>query len=248
MNRKFIFLFSLLILGCDVDEDPPDNPTDLRGFFTLANENPRIQLTWEGSISPDVSEYHIFRAIGIEGNFDSLTTVNPSVLAYSDTNVAWQESFGYKIRAKDQSTNIGEFSDSLFIKCYKPVGQWAFPNYDSLSICIDPIIYDIPSNFQLDVGDSLMGLGDTVGTMTFSESILDSIEWIGNGWMVFNYTTLELNNNQEYETITANKLPEYYQIELLDPDSGIIFFLSGKYESIELVQTVKDCDGIPYFP
>tara|TARA_Y100001970_G_C13939564_1_gene702439 strand:+ start:31 stop:777 length:747 start_codon:yes stop_codon:yes gene_type:complete len=248
MKQKFILVFIFMVLGCDVDEEPPKFPSNLRGVFTLSEGTPKVKISWEKSTSVDVSEYHIFKASGLEGAFDSLTNVASINTIYIDTNITWQEHFGYKIRAKDQSKNIGGFSDSVFIECYKPVGEWNFSEFDSLSICIDPITFNTPPSFQIKFGDTLTALGDTIGRMNFSESILDSTEWIGNGWMVYNYSTLELNENQEYEIVTENKLPEYYQIELINPDSGRIFFLSGSYESIYLNQSVKDCEGNLYFP
>ena len=36
------------------------------------------------------------------------------------------------MRAKDESTNIGLFSDSVFIECFKPGGNWSFGGYDSI--------------------------------------------------------------------------------------------------------------------
>ena len=115
MTRKIFLLVFLLFVGCDIDEDIPEHPTGLRGYFTLANGNPRIQITWDESESDDVSEYHIFRAAGLGNFFDLLSTVGSSDSTFTDTTIIWQESFGYKIRAKDQSTNTGEFSDSIFI-------------------------------------------------------------------------------------------------------------------------------------
>ena len=42
MTRKiFLFVF-LLFVGCDIDEDAPDYPTELRGFFTLKKNVKRI--------------------------------------------------------------------------------------------------------------------------------------------------------------------------------------------------------------
>ena len=135
MIRKIFLIAFLLIISCDIDEDAPDYPTGFRGLFKLKNGKPRIQINWYESASDDVAEYHIFRSTDLGQSFDSLSKVGGSDLSFSDTTISWQESFGYKIRAKDQSTNIGEFSDSIFIECYKPSGNWAFPKYDSTTVC-----------------------------------------------------------------------------------------------------------------
>ena len=184
-------------------------------------------------------------------SFDSLSKVGGSILTFSDTTISWQESFGYKIRAKDQSTNTGEFSDSIFIECYKPSGNWIFSNYDSTTICVQPASYSIPSTFYLDMGsDTLSSIYDTIAEMTLSlESYLDSINWIGNGWMIYNYTVLEFNEDSSgLETVNYGRLPEYYSINLSNPDSGIISFSSGNYNTIHLVHSLNDCDGDKFFP
>ena len=250
MTRKIFLLVFLLFVGCDIDEDIPEHPTGLRGYFTLANGNPRIQITWDESESDDVSEYHIFRAAGLGNSFDLLSTVGSSDSSFTDTTIIWQESFGYKIRAKDQSTNIGDFSDSIFIECYKPSGNWGFPEHDSTTICVQPVIYSPPSTFQLYIGDTLSAMNDTVGVMTLSsESYLDSLDWIGNGWMIYNYTVLEFNEDSTgFDTIRYDKLPEYYLIDLSDPHAGTISFISGRYDTIHLVHTLNDCDGEKFFP
>jgi len=80
MTRKIFLIVFLLLVGCDIDEDAPDYPTGLRGFFTLKNSNPRIQISWYESASDDVSEYHIFRTTDLGQSFDSLSKVGASVL------------------------------------------------------------------------------------------------------------------------------------------------------------------------
>jgi hypothetical protein len=184
-------------------------------------------------------------------SFDSLSKVRGSDLSFSDTTINWQESFGYKIRAKDQSTNIGEFSDSIFIECYKPSGNWIFSNYDSTTMCVLPVSYSIPSTFYLDMGnDTLSSIYDTIAEMTLSsESYLDSINWIGNGWMIYNYTVLEFNEDSSgLETVSYGRLPEYYSINLSNPDSGRISFTSDDYDTIHLIHSLNDCDGEKFFP
>ena len=82
MTRKIFLIVFLLFVGCDIDEDAPDYPTGLRGFFTLKNGNPRIQISWYESASDDVNEYHIFKATGLGQPFDSLSKVGGSILSF----------------------------------------------------------------------------------------------------------------------------------------------------------------------
>ena len=251
MLRKLFFTIILIIHGCDLDERPPNSPTDLRGYYSIASGSPQINIKWDESPSDDVMEYHIFRATGLGGLFDSLSTITASHYSFIDTVISWQEFYGYKIRAKDQSTNIGEFSDSIFIECYKPSGNWIFSNYDSTTMCVLPVSYSIPSTFYLDMGnDTLSSIYDTIAEMTLSlESYLDSINWIGNGWMIYNYTVLEFNEDSSgLETVSYGRLPEYYSINLSNPDSGRISFTSDDYDTIHLIHSLNDCDGEKFFP
>ena len=268
MTRNIILLFYLMFAGCDLlDEDPPKIPTNIRGYFTVSpttsdttidgtdttitKYNPRIHITWEEPASDDIDEYHIFRSTDQGNSFDSLGTVPDHVNIFEDFSVAWLVTFGYKVRAKDESTNIGLFSDSVFIKCFKPGGNWSLGGYDSLQICIDPVTYSTPEMFQVIVSQTLVSVNDTAGIMDFPEIALDTNQWMGNGWMYYTYSVLEMaEDSSGYDTVTyANTIaPEYCTIDLSDPTSGSISFDSGKYETIQLVHTLMACNGDSLFP
>lgn len=268
MTRNFILLFYLLLAGCDlIDEDPPKIPTNIRGYFTVTptmndttidgtdtiiiKYNPRIQISWEELISDDIDEYHIFRSTDQGNSFDSLGAVPYHVNNFQDFSVVWLETFGYKVRAQDESTNIGLFSDSVFIECFKPGGIWMLGGYDSMQICIDPVTYSTPEMFQLVVSHTLASVDDTAGIMDFPEMALDTNQWMGNGWMYYTYSVLEMaEDSSGYDTVTyANTIaPEYYTIDLSNPVSGSISFDSGKYETIQLVHTLMACNGDSLFP
>ena len=96
MTGKIIILFFILIAGCDLlDEDPPQIPKNIRGYFTMSpttidttidgtdttitNYNPRIHISWEEPASGDIDEYHIFRSTDQGHSFDSLGTVPNNV-------------------------------------------------------------------------------------------------------------------------------------------------------------------------
>ena len=250
MNRLIYLMIIFLVSGCDLDEDPPSFPTELRGYYTIESGSPEIRIAWGDSFSDDVSEYHIYRAVGHGNSFDSLTSLSSYHNTFVDTAIIWQEYFGYKIRSKDQSTNIGTFSDSIFIEVYKPSGNWIIPNFDSTTFCIEPLSYALQSYFKLNSGDSLTNLGDTLGLLSFStENNLDSSDWHSNGWMTFSYSTLEMRSDSSgLDTIQELNLPEYYEINLANPDSGLISFLSGNNKSIPLFHSLKNCNGDSLFP
>jgi len=249
MDKKIYLFIILFLFACDIDEAPPEKIVGLSGKFILLDGNPFIEIHWDEPEATDLTEFHIYKSKDPDSNFVPLTTINKNILSYIDRNISWLGEFGYKVRGKDGSTNVGEFSDSVYIFCYSAVGNWVFPGFDSVTICIDEHTYSTPANFELITADSFATVDDTIGVMVFSESNLDSLLWDGNGWMTYTYSVLEWNTlNEEYDTIATNKLPEYYSIDLSNPDSGLISFVSGLYDSVWLNHALTDCSGDSLFP
>ena len=165
--------------------------------------------------------------------------------------IIWQENLLYKIRCKDRAGNIGKFSDSVLVNCYGPGGNWAFQGFDSLFLCIDPVSHSSPEMFQIDFNEPLLQSSDTSRIMSFSETILDTVEWQGNGWMYLSaYVIEESDNFHGHDTVLYNniKAPEYYEIVLSEPNSGIISFSSGTFDPINLFHNLTSCDGMLLFP
>tara|TARA_B110000196_G_C20975290_1_gene580715 strand:+ start:41 stop:790 length:750 start_codon:yes stop_codon:yes gene_type:complete len=249
MSRKIFLIITLFINGCDIDEEPPEKIFGLKGDFKFVNGNPQILIQWERPDAADLIEYQVYKSESPGSSFEYLTTINKDKLSFSDSSISWLGEYGYKVRGKDGSTNIGEFSDSVFIFCYSAIGNWVIPDYDSLTICIDQNTFSTPVNFELVTAGSLITVNDTIGVMVFSESNLDSVLWDGNGWMTYTYSVLDLNTlDGSYDTITTNKLPEYYSIDLSNPDSGLITFFSDLYDSVWLKHTKTNCTGDSLFP
>lgn len=254
MDKYIILLICIFITSCDLDEDPPESPTNLKGYFTLTQNNPRIHITWIKPPSERISDiegYHIFRSTDKGLSFEKIGQVPGDSYVFEDTTVSWLETFGYKVRAEDISTNIGQFSDSIFIECFKPGGNWELEGYDSLNFCIDPAIYSTPEMFQLSITETLESLSDTAGSMAFPGIMLDTNLWTGAGWMYYTYSILELDDDSSgFDTIIfANTIaPEYYTIDLSSPDSGAINFISGDYQTIKLSHSLKGCNGDSLFP
>ena len=251
MLKNSLIILILFFSSCDLDEEPPLIPENLRGYFTMSESNPRIHLSWSHPLDDDIKEYHIFRSTDNGLSFDSLGFVSYPINSYKDTSIIWLEDFGYKIKAKDKSTNIGDFSDSVFINCFKPGGFWKLTNFDSIYLCLDPFTYQTQEMFQLTPLINLETLNDTLKIMDFPGIQLDTINWSGNGWMYLTYSVLELSTDSvNYDTVTyANTAaPEYYTMILRDPESGSITFNSNSYDPIEIHHSLKGCDGEDLFP
>ena len=246
-------LWLLLIVGCSglLDETPPSPPYNLKGYFTLTQNNPRVNLSWTHSVDDDISTYQVFKSIDEGVNFEYLGESGSNMNSYVDTATLWLENIFYKVRAKDSYDNIGEFSDSVFITCYKPAGNWKIESKDSTFICVDPITYSTPEVFRLNLEMPLDSIGDTNGIMDFTEIVIDTNQFSGSGWM---YYTLEVVEQSEdslsVDTVTyANTIaPEYCTINLSEPGSGLISFYSEEFSDISLIHNLTSCEGDTLFP
>lgn len=248
--RKFIsFIVCTFFISCDLDEEAPDEPTNVRGYFTMSESNPRIRILWNSPLNNDIKEYHIFKSSDNGFTFDSLDLVLVSNTFYEDTSIIWMKNFGYKIRAKDYSTNIGEFSDSIYINCFKPGGNWVLSDYDSIKLCLDPKTNQTQETLQLDYYGGF--LNDTLKLMDFPSIQIDTLTWSSNGWMYLTIMTLEMSSDSSnYDTIVFSNTiaPEYYFINLENPEEGKIIFNSEQFDDIDLYHSLKGCDGVDLFP
>lgn len=235
-------------MSCDeLDEDPPDKILGVSGYFSIAGNQPNNIIKWIPSTADDIEEYHIYRSLD-SLNFDSISTLNNSVVQYQDTNIQWMKSYQYKVRGIDDQKNIGDFSDFIDVFTYSGSGLWQLNSFDSISICIDSESYSTEPTFEIVTNDTFSTVNDTVGRMVFSEANLDSNMWNGSGWMSFTYSVLSLNTlTGLYDTVTTHKLPEYYSIDFANPDSGLIYFISGNYPTLVFQHTLKNCNGDSLF-
>jgi len=253
MSWIFLLLPFIFFMSCGdlLDEEAPKPPEKLSGYFTLSETFPKVSLKWDKSISDDVSEYHIFRSQSNDFSFDSIAIVKPPVQLYKDTTINWLDSVYYKVRSRDRAGNVGSFSEPLEIFCYKAGGNWEIINFDSSYLCVNPQTNATPEIFRLVLGTPFETLGDTSGIMDFNQVFLDTALWTGGGWMYYTYKVLEAGNDTSgFDTVTyANTIaPEYFTIDLSEPEGGTIIFDSGRYGSIYLEHTVKSCNGDNLFP
>ena len=249
MSRKIYFMIILCFYGCDVDEDPPEMIENLRGHFVISDGIPLVRIYWDASEATDVNKYHIYKTGTSDSLFEPLAIISSNHLSYEDEEIAWLSNIGYTIQSEDESTNIGEFSDTIFVTCFNPAGFWIYHDYETYPLCIDEDRISTSNNFKIINKRLFDNVDDTTGVMIFSESFLDTTSYIGNGWMTYQYSILEYNiYTSSYDTVITEKLPEYYSINLSNPDSGFISFASGLYDSIWLYHKVVDCNGNSFFP
>jgi hypothetical protein len=146
-------------------------------------------------------------------------------------------------------------------------------NYNSL--CIDSINFSIDSAFKVSSEDSFSSNIESIETMAFSMCYLDTTTWESNGWMTRTvmsrdsivYTDLIImidtliNNdstiisidtivttNTVIDTYSTSNPPEYYEINLFNPEQGIISFISGNEPPITLEHSGENCNGEKILP
>ena len=51
----------LIIIGCNVDEIPPEIASGIRGLFTIDENNIGVNITWYDSEDTDLEKYVIYK-------------------------------------------------------------------------------------------------------------------------------------------------------------------------------------------
>ena len=92
MKNIYPFLL-LLIFGCSglLDETPPSPPYNLKGYFTLTQNNPRVNISWTHSVDDDISTYQVFKSTDDGVNFEYLGESGSNMNSYVDTATLWLE-------------------------------------------------------------------------------------------------------------------------------------------------------------
>tara|TARA_A100000164_G_scaffold299947_1_gene274719 strand:- start:6 stop:809 length:804 start_codon:yes stop_codon:yes gene_type:complete len=263
-NLKFlqIFFISLLCTACNIDEIPPEIPNDTRGWFTIEANNIGVNLNWSYVEDEDIDKYIILKSIaGSEAQEIGETEDN----YFKDSDVEWLKYYQYYIQSVDKIGNKSEFSDSILVRIYSASGNWELNNFDSTYMCIDhnQIIstssgtinqkgYFLSDGYELVLSDlsndSTYSVGDTiVSKMLFSSCNVDSSTWDGNGWMTYQTTVLDTTINGDTLETTSNNFPVYFNLDLLDPQSGSITFSSPLFESISIQHSLQFCNGNAIF-
>ena len=99
-----------------------------------------------------------------------------------------------------------------------------------------------------DSSDSTVSIGDTIiSKLLFSSCNLDSNTWDGNGWMTFQTTVLDTTILGDTINTANNNFPVYFNMKLIDPESGKIEFSSPMFEDLRLKHALQYCNGSDIF-
>ena len=264
-NSQYTFLCFILLFffsSCNIDEIPPEIVSDIRGWFTIESNNIGVNLTWSEVADDDIDKYVIFKSTD---NAIPLEIGETQSNYFKDSNVEWLESYQYFIRSVDNIGNESELSDSVLVRVYSASGNWEFSDYDSTFLCIDhnQVISTSSGSFQQkgyfltdgyelvindDSSDSTASIGDTIiSKMLFSSCNLDSNTWDGNGWMTFQTTILDTTILGDTINTANNNFPVYFNMKLIDPESGKIEFSSPMFEDLRLKHALQYCNGSDIF-
>ena len=253
---------SFCLSSCNIDEIPPEIVVDLRGWFTIESNNIGVNLVWSEVPDEDIDKYIIFKSTN---NTVAQEIGETQSNYFKDNNVEWLESYQYFIKSVDDIGNESALSDSVLVRVYSASGNWELSDYDSTFLCIDhnQVIptssgsfqqkgYFLTDGYELiiddDSDDSISSVGDTIiSKMLFSSCNLDSNTWSGNGWMTFQTTVLDTTILGDTVNITNNNFPVYFDMRLLDPQSGKIDFSSPLFEDLTLKHALQYCNGNDIF-
>ena len=275
MLKNIYFTGIFLFISCGTfDEKPPNPPEGLNGYFSMKDSAPFVRIKWNEILDDNSIEiYRIYRSIsGVTDSRDSFD-VSASKQFYIDRDIEWYETYDYQIKSKDHGENLSEFSSILTIHCYKASGKWTVDN-DSTFICVDSSNYSILEGFdiystKLDTvlrkafspcffdTNSWRAEGwmtkskiykDT-SINTYTEIISDTLDTViaNIDTTIITFQAIMIQDTS-VEDIIINELPDDYEINLSDPSSGIITFLSDINETISLSHSIENCNGENLFP
>ena len=260
--KKYLIIVTILTLvliaGCNVDEIPPALVRGLKGWFTIDDNNIRVNISWYEVEDDDLDKYIIFKA---KKGMSPVEIGETEENYFVDTDVEWLEFYEYFIQSVDKIGNKSELSDSLLVRIYSGSGRWDILDYDSTYLCInhnqtintgsgsiEQKGYFLADGYELIVNDETesenTAIGDTIfSKMLFSACSIDSFYWDANGWMTYQYTVLDTTINGDTINTSKNHFPVYYSLDIADPSNGEIGFSSPLFKTIEIEHSLRYCNG-----
>ncbi len=274
MSNSKILIFLYLLFSCSsFDDESPKQPSNLKGYFSLKNDIPKIKLTWERPIGIDIKKYIIERKTIDLPNDSLIIFVESDKQFYVDTKIKWMENYTYTIRAKGFNNKFSSESNSITILCHTASGIWGVSG-DTAKFCVSFDDFSVSNGFKIHSYRL-----DTLDQSFFAPLFLDSTTWESTGQMIrskifmdssySSYTDVNLTNLDTiingmdttlivYDTVNITELvidtialsqpPKSFQIDLSSPSGGLITFFSESIQPIELVYELKRCNGRNLFP
>lgn len=110
LHNQIAYLISLM-QGLNLsDNTPPLAPTNL--VATADNDTAKIRLTWTDPTAPDLDSIRIYRAVIADTTvYTYLTRVAKGVQSYTNTGLAENTAYWYKLKAVDDSSNVSTYSN-----------------------------------------------------------------------------------------------------------------------------------------
>jgi len=270
MLKNLYLICIFLFFSCHVfDEEPPKTPEGLYLYFSMSDSIPFVKIKWNKILDDNIDKYYILKSV--DGD-TSEYILDSSKYFYIDTDINWLETYNYQIFSKDFGKNFSDKSDAVTIYCYKPSGRWIISG-DSINFCVDSSNHSVPGGFDIYSGnlDTIYrkafspffldtNTWNASGWMTKSKLFKDTT--IQNYTNIISDTLDTIISNIDTSIITfytitiydttiddiiINEFPEDYEINLSDPSSGLITFLSDM-QSINLVHSNMKCNGENIFP
>ena len=263
-NQKLfqgLFLISLFF-SCNFDENPPAVVDNVRGWFTINENNIGVNLSWNHSNDNDFQKYIIYKSKS-GGIVEEIAETEDNF--FKDSNVEWLEYYNYFVQSVDKVGNESDLSDTLLLRIYSVSGNWDIENFDSTFLCIDHNQtistssgsfeqkgYFLSDGYELilndDSNDSTSFIGDTIiSKMLFSACNIDSSSLVGNGWMTYQITILDTTVNGDTIKPINNNFPVYFDMDLNNPNSGSISFSSPLFDKLTMRHSLKFCNGNDIF-
>ena len=149
MSNFKILIFLYLLFSCSsFDDESPKQPSNLKGYFSVKNDIPKIKLTWERPIGNDIKKYIIERKTIDSLNDSLIIVVDSDKQFYIDTKIKWMENFTYKIRAEGFNDKISDESNSINVFCHTASGIWGVKG-DTARFCVSFDDFSVSNGFKI---------------------------------------------------------------------------------------------------
>ena len=117
-NNQKLFQYLIIVSlfsSCNIDEDSPEVVDNVRGWFTINENNIGVNLSWKHSNDNDFQKYIIYKSKSGSAVEEIAETEDNF---FKDSNVEWLEYYNYFIQSVDKIGNESDLSDTLLLRIY----------------------------------------------------------------------------------------------------------------------------------